>query len=587
MNVLEVHSRRRRRRSNNSRVVDVAGRPIDSAGRPAPQIPRPRVSVQMRRNNRVRVPISRALRSAPIRQALARQPIPMDGTISLSKGVRTVAAPPIKSGSLCARYLQTLVDNEHGKVGVPDATPRKTFCFTSTSSFPVPMTMNSGGTEANFAVGIVSQFGDTTDLTHYQVAVADVPTDTWDTTDWSNPANYLGAMNGRDPRVDINAPFLTNGDTSSTAQTFTVTTPGLAQLSGGLVANMIDGAATMVDDQSSGNWLFDTTSHTIIVPAGTWNISTVAQATTTAGGAGQYFIGSNYTGANYEVVDSAISDVTVIDSYTPSSTVAALTATVLASNIMVFAPNSFRYTPMIGDNGTAAPAAAGKFSAITGDIRITPAVAPGYFQPGHGGAIQLIRPVAQTVLCTYIGTALTDGGRICSAYCSKETMRDNFFNVEANGQGPFQNAANLANADGAWDGALRDGTYVWWSPFDPSDWEFNSVPDMNKAQWPGMIISGTFAPTGATVGGGSRLTNILRCRVLTTWECTTTSTAFDTLVTSGSQNEMDCAFKHLANEPHALPNGVHKDWIQNVLRGLIKYGPSVGTAAMKVAALLV
>lgn len=531
---------------------------------------------------RIQAPLHRAVRVSSLRRGLARQSaVDMSARINTTKGALTVASPQIRAGSLCDRYLQCLADNEHVKCRVPDAAPRKTFVFNSVSSLQIPIIMNTAGSEGRFAAAFMPQMGDDSQPTNYQAAIANVPTEQWNDTDWSAAASYLAEINGRDPRIDINSGFLTAATPVTFNQTASVTNPALSQNTAGVANFLSPTAATQADVNSTGNWIFSSRDNTVVVPAGTWILATTAGFT--AATAGTYQLNSNSEGVTAFNTLNTSPLVDVINVRRTTSTVAAAGSGTLTLIEELSSPSSFSYTPMITVGG--APAGAASLTTINSQTTITPASAEGFSIPSNNGVIQLIRPVAQTVLFTYMGPSLTDGGRISANYVTKETMVDNFFTQNAGNQGNYQNVENLACSDGAWDGPLKDGAYVWWSPFDPSDWEFQTISSMNANQWPGLVVSGTFTPTGTAAVTGT-VTAAVRCRLITTFEATTTSTAFDTQVVSGSQNEMDCAFKALGQQPHAMPNGKHKSWISSVLGAASKYGPSLAKTAMTLAPLL-
>jgi len=228
------------------------------------------------------------------------------------------------------------------------------------------------------------------------------------------------------------------------------------------------------------------------------------------------------------------------------------------------------------------PLAAGDLAALVTDVWITPTV---FTAPGpSNGAISLIRPVAQTVLVTYMGPSLLDGGRICGCYVPKGSLATNFFSAAAGPQGNYQKAECLANLQGAYDGQLKYGTFGFWSPYDNSDTEFQTVANMNANQWPSMAIAGIFNPVTST--GSGNLADIVRVRLITTFEFITKSTAFEQQVCSGSQQIIDSVNRSIGRAPHFMANAEHESFIKRFLSGVLKYGPLALKGAAMIASSL-
>ncbi len=167
----------------------------------------------------------------------------------------------------------------------------------------------------------------------------------------------------------------------------------------------------------------------------------------------------------------------------------------------------------------------------------------------------------------------------------KGALNTNFFTAASSTQGNYQLAENLANCEGAYDGRLKDGTFGFWSPYDSSDVEFNTVAQMNASTWPAMVVSGIFNPV-STLSGTAPLSDIVRVRLVTTFEFITKSTAFEQRVCSGSQAIIDSVNRRIGSSPHFMPNSSHLGWIKSFLDGVIKYGPTVLKGAGLAASLL-
>jgi hypothetical protein len=419
--------------------------------------------------------------------------------------------------------------------------------------------------------------------------VASIPstsTATYADADWSDPANYLTAYNGRDPRIDINTNFFTNSVTSGyhgrTALGAAQAVLAQAPLTGTTGQNfqgphLTGNTQTYTTTASVGSLnVIQNLDGSFTLPAGSYSMT--LGSTATAGAAALVGV------RPYVTTRVPNTGYTIIDDIQYSNPIAA-GATVTSSHVYSFIiaqPTKF-YTGLVKTvAGTNTSIAANDLTALVNDVNIAPTI---FTTPGpNNGAISLIRPVSQTILVTYMGPTLTDGGRISGCYLPRNTLVQNYFSPSTNQLGNLQLVENLANLSGAFDGPLRDGTFGWWCPYDQVDTEFRTIADMNAQQWPAMVVSGSFNPVGSGVTGN--VADIVRVRLVTCYEYITKSTAYEQRICSGSYDIIDRVNRALAQSPHFMANKSHLDWIRQILGGIMKYGPIALKGASLAASLL-
>lgn len=467
---------------------------------------------------------------------------------------------PKSQKGLYDTYLRCAVDNSHCESRYPDSFPRKTAIFTSTSPFTVPITIPSGESEGRFSFAIQPIMGDITDPTHYQAAVVNIPSGTaanYDNSDFSAASSYSTLFNGRDVRVDINGPFLANGSQTGYHASTVVANPALAQPNPGSTTgqNFVGpSVGVMGFDPVFGNLnVLYNADGSFTLPSGSYTLELKSQLT----------LSDNTQPPNIRVAlvspDSTAGDPSILrTSVTAATSYVAGTPFNITSLFFISTqkPQKFYASVVTGLN---VGIAANKISNMTNQIFVMPG--PSLAAPG--GIIELIRPVAQTVLVSYMGARLTDGGRIVSAYVPRGLLETNYFSPAPNAPfGALQKVENLAALDDVYDGSIRDGTYAWWSKFDDQDSDFLTIPEMNAKQWPAIVVSGIYNP-GQVVTG---VNDNVRVIVWTTFEIITKSTALDSQVCAGSQAIIDRVNQSLANQPHCLANGFHLEWLGNFLK---------------------
>jgi len=178
-----------------------------------------------------------------------------------------------------------------------------------------------------------------------------------------------------------------------------------------------------------------------------------------------------------------------------------------------------------------------------------------------GGAIEEMRPVSMSVLCTYMGTTLNNGGQIAAAYVPSDFIQSNYYANAENQYGQAQNFETIQCLEGNYNGPLKDGCYAWWSPYTNVDLAFVDPNTLNSNPLPGIIVSGVFEPDANT----TNLTFVMRLEVSTNYEFITKSTAFENTKCCGSQNDIDTAMTMVAEQPHCMPNGKHLEWLKRFM----------------------
>jgi len=178
--------------------------------------------------------------------------------------------------------------------------------------------------------------------------------------------------------------------------------------------------------------------------------------------------------------------------------------------------------------------------------------------PDHGLTSQL-RPVACSVLTTFSGSSLINGGMISGALLTGGASHTYFFDSN-NPAGNCRNWENLAFIKGAYNGPLVDGVYVWWSPESNDDYQMKRPDEATSTDYPTILVSGQFIP-----GTPTNITSCARLEITTVYEVMTESLLLESQYQPGSQEVMDQTMSLLAGQQHAMPNKTHVDWINNVL----------------------
>lgn len=195
------------------------------------------------------------------------------------------------------------------------------------------------------------------------------------------------------------------------------------------------------------------------------------------------------------------------------------------------------------------------------------------FPSGNNGLVTSYRTVGCSILCTYEGTTLNDGGVVSAVYAPGGTQKTNFFtNNPPVMTGQYQNWEKIAANPRAYSDRERDGAYTWWLPEDQEDFMFR-YPDywasagLTNAEelQPPLIVSGVYLPN-ATITSPK----VMRIMVSTVYEITTSSQLFAQEKLVGSQNVLDHVNKLMTNQPTSMANAQHMSWLKDFMGGVKK-----------------
>lgn len=200
--------------------------------------------------------------------------------------------------------------------------------------------------------------------------------------------------------------------------------------------------------------------------------------------------------------------------------------------------------------------------------------------PTDYGLVAQIRPVGMSVLASYIGTTLQDGGNIAAAYVPGGTLGANYFtNASAiSPLGCFEFWEALSKQPTSYNGPIRDGAYVWWSPEDYEDLQMVKPSGIDDHDYPAIVVSGQFLP--GPYSGTPASVPVIRLEVVTVYEFVTNSLLFETSSVMGSQAMMDSASQALFGQPHSMANAIHMKWLSDLAKGIKK---GIGTGVRYIA----
>lgn len=466
-------------------------------------------------------------------------------------------------------YLCCLMDPERCIARIPDAEPRKTAVIRSIRNLEIPI-LQDNYNQGRFSFALQPILGNIGDPTTFQLAVANGAaiasnTSTWDQVDWSDIAYYLSTQSGSDVRTDINVGPLTSGTSSFQFTSFSGAGNDLTS------KVLVSGNPTYQNqavDNTPPNILFASPSPNdknapgvnggvIILPFGDWNISIAAKFAVSV------IPASGFDAINFQTTN--MGGVNRVSIQQEATNVGATATTLLcaATAQVASAPGantlSFCIAPVQG--GTNGANADPTVSVSATYVTITPSNFASSSNYLDGGVMEEVRPVAMSVLATYMGSTLNNGGEISICYVPYKDLKNNYFQRNTGGRGQLQMYENVAQLDGAYDGRLSDGAYCTWAPYDPTDWKFVSPTEMNNSEYPAIVCSGRFNPDQATNTFGAPL----RLRVCVVYEFVTKSTLFETIPVFGSTSMIDQALVTIKRFPFGKANKEHQSFIRRVL----------------------
>lgn len=471
-------------------------------------------------------------------------------------------------------YIKTLIDPQRYIARIPDAFDRPTALFRSIGNFNLPISMDNVNA-GRFSFALQPKFGDISSPEYYQAAVADPVAITasgapnWQSVDWSRPSMYMTSSDmGRDPRVDINAPFLVNAAPSYFGMTYSNATPDLTPkiLFSGFAANQspfADNTPPMIQTYSAGfpGPYVGTSGGILVLPFGEWAISVSAKF--------QMSSGSAYVAIN----NGQVSEQALVSGVYQPQTIATTTGVDLNASAffrVISSPNKQNFTAILAHAQSGTTPNGTPVSNCT--VSSTTLVAsPADFATNNayqsGGVISEVRPVAMACLATYMGTTLNNGGEIAISYVPYQTLTNNYFQTNAGGGGQMQLVENLRGLNGAYDGPIKDGAYCFWTPYSGEDSELVSPERLNSHQYPSIICSGNFMPDTTFTS----LQPVIRVQTFIVFEFVTKYTMYESIHLPGSQSACDAALNSLRNQPYGCANNKHVAWIKSVLQNAGKF----------------
>lgn len=170
------------------------------------------------------------------------------------------------------------------------------------------------------------------------------------------------------------------------------------------------------------------------------------------------------------------------------------------------------------------------------------------------------RPVAMSLLVSFVGNELYNGGTIAAKYLS---------GGETPGRLNYPTFEELAQVPGAFQGPLKTGAYCWWKPTDPKDVSFIE-PNFDN------VLGGL--PSLYVAGKATDPTNTqIRLRLCLCVEAKTTRQILPTEYSNVNPDEIAAATKALQGISNCMENPLHLEKIGNFLRNVVRKGEEFWT----------
>lgn len=164
------------------------------------------------------------------------------------------------------------------------------------------------------------------------------------------------------------------------------------------------------------------------------------------------------------------------------------------------------------------------------------------------------RTVGMSVLLTYQGDTLNDGGQLAA----RPTVAGE--NADDLGWTDYDSIASLR---GSYDGALKNGLYMIWRPGDTNDMDYREpTVDNDEGLLPAIVLAGIAVHPDTTI----------RLRVCLCVEAVTYKSYIPALRSRVAPHEIEVAQTLLANFPVAMENPIHLESIKKFLRDVIAKG---------------
>ncbi len=481
------------------------------------------VAVVAKKNNKQKRKMIQAL--APLNQPISRDlPIPVKDMEVFNNAIK------LTGNHMMFEYLRTLIDPSGPPARYPDSNPRSTSLAQSVQIIDVPIQLDTTSTSGKFAALFQPHYGALDDPSHYACAV--VAPGKFINPDWTNSSSYISNLNGSDLRLDPNygALLMPNqgysfyqGNTNMNAGRPFGDTPVLQNGYG------LNGQYSA---SNHGKWYF---------PPGQYSLTAVAIGTTFA---------SSFTASSTNCTFVALSSISDATSCTAEW--------VLSVN------SKGAFFELDGPAGATTVTGSNLFITTTFTDESTLLPLADY------GAIESYRPVSMSVLCTFTGPALVNGGNISAALVTGGTANTDFFSNQANSStGQLQHWDNLGRVTESVSHELKHGTYTYWKYEDEVDAQIIPPSQVLQNQYPTIIVSGVYnpqqAPTGVTT-----VTGVIRMKVVRNIEFTTLQALYPKARCIGSQEMIDGVNAVLGDLPSSMMNASHPSFIKKIESGIKK-----------------
>lgn len=494
--------------------------------------------------------------------------IPRNEQARMTKFIRT--APD----DLTMQYLMCLINPKYNLSAVPDSNPRPSSVVRSITEFNIPVQFNPSDPEAGrFSIAVQPHLGSVTTPTQYKVGIiSSSGAAGWAANDFSAAQSYLQTVDGSDYRID---PFFA---------LLTMPQMGCYQLfaspagTNPKVFPDVPPATGEPPEFDNGSW------YTFQAPGIKLITTAVGANNNWSLAPGQYLFA--YIGTTADTFASnpnitVLSGNVVLDFNLPQRSPDNKMATLIRM-MTVTTTSVIQFHSDLTTGGAAYTNAFVRiiptyYSAAT-QFGLNPvATSPNAIPSGNYGMIQQYRPVAMTVLATYIGPEIINGGAISASYVSGGVLAANYYNNGSNSAvGQLQNWEALARYPGAYNGKITEGTYSVWRPEDMTDLQFNLPDNVVQRSMPAIIVSGQFQPGSVAA---TTTFSVVRIEIVTIYEVTTGSQLLPAKKCVGSQAVIDNIFRMLADQPSSMPNKAHWQWLKDFWSGVkqgVGYVTTVG-----------
>ncbi len=480
---------------------------------------------------------------------------------------------PAAAGMPGCDYYDVLIDPKGAKPArIPDSFDRATAVFRSINEYSASLNTTTG--DGRFAMCAQPILGDISNPTHYQLAMVDTSQVLdFGNADWTSAASYSsGKSQGSDPRIDINGPFLTSPAAGHWAQNYTNPPDAINYNNLILPPTALSASATNIGLKPTFvNYPGPNPSTSVVLPPGNYSVTLQVKMTpvTTAppsGGVRLNMITTASAATNW--TPPLAQCATLVEVFNPTTTVTLGTpANVSATFSVSVGPTTNKLTFVVVDatNQSFVYTSAG---VTASNVNISNAYFAGALPYSGSGPIEEMRPVAMSLMVSYFGPSLTDGGIIAGAFVPNDLVASNYFLNNSNAPGQLQFHESVMKMDRSYNGRLSEGCRVIWMPFDPTDTAFRSVTDTNANSWPAIVIAGAYQP-GTTLAGNASYT--LRVELCVVYEFITKLTAFDLETRLGTSSTCDLVWNLIKSEKLARSNSSHWAWIKAMASKAAKF----------------